>query len=196
MNVPLSEPPLAGHLILIAGCMFAGKTGRLIARLRAAAAEGRRVVALKHQLDDRYDATALSTHDGQRWAARPIGHVTGVARLAAGADVVGIDEAHFFGRALVPALRPLQAAGQDVILAGLDHDAWGQEIPPLPELRSQADEVELLTVPCGLCGRPARYSQRLVPVRAGRMVGGPAEYAPRCAACFQPLTTPAPRYDP
>lgn len=181
-----------GRVIVIAGCMFAGKTARLIERLAAAA--GERVVACKHVLDSRYDPAHLATHDGRRFPAVAVPDPAAVERQAAEATVVGIDEAQFFGRALVAVCTRLRAAGGTVIVAGIHHDAWGQDFPPLPQLMALADEVELLHVPCTVCGRPAEYSQRLTPVPAGDMVGGPGDYEPRCGCCFEPLPGPRPVY--
>lgn len=174
--------------------MFAGKTARLIARLAAAEAAGRRVVAFKHRLDTRYDARRLMTHDARSFPAVAAGGAGDVLENAGPAECVGIDEAQFFGRPLVGVCRGLVEEGRCVIVAGIDHDAWGQDFPPLPELKAVAHEVELLHVPCTVCGQPARYSQRMVPVVAGQMVGGPGEYEPRCRTHFAPLSPPAPVY--
>lgn len=213
----------AGRMVVIHGCMFAGKTARLIDRLLAAQASGVDVRAFKHRLDVRYDPYRLITHDGRSFPSTPVEDVRElVARIrpsltgrgqgeGEGAEgprrspmeagtantsppVIAIDEAQFFGRALVPVCRQLVAAGGVVIVAGIDHDAWGQDFPPLPELRDVADETELLTVPCTRCSAPARFSQRMVPVVGGQMVGGPREYEPRCAAHFTPLPPPLPVY--
>jgi thymidine kinase len=184
-----------GRLVLICGGMFAGKTARLIERLAAAQAAGRRVVACKHELDRRYDPTLLTTHDGRQFPAVAIASAAHVLREAAHAEVLGIDEAQFFGRTLVRVCWEFRAVGCTVLVAGIDHDAWGQPFPPLPQLAKLADEVERLEAPCTVCGRPAPFSQRMVPVVAGQMVGGPGEYEPRCAAHFQPLPPPAPVYD-
>ena len=186
--------PRGGRLVVIYGCMFAGKTARLIARLAQARAAGRRVVACKHRLDDRYDLARLITHDGRACAAVPVSGAGEVLRAAAHAQVVGIDEAQFFGRSLVRVCLELRAGGRTVVVAGIDHDAWGQPFPPLPQLSARADELEQMDAPCAVCGRPAVFSQRMVPVIDGRLVGGPGEYEPRCPAHFTPLASPAPVY--
>lgn len=183
-----------GKLIVICGCMFAGKTKRLIQRLEAAARRGRSVIACKHRLDARYDPARLRTHDGLEFDAVPVADASEVAARVGSAEVIGIDEAQFFGRGLADVCRELKSAGRMVIVAGIDHDAWGQDFPPLPQLKERADEVELLHVPCTVCDEPARFSQRVVPVTGADMVGGPNEYQPRCAAHFKPLPGPAPVY--
>jgi thymidine kinase len=188
--------PLArGRLIVIAGCMFSGKTGRLIDRLEEAQSRGQRVVACKHPLDTRYAPHHLRTHDGRTFPARAVPNVAELLRYASHAETVGIDEAQFFGRPLVAACRTLVAQGQTVIVAGIDHDTWGQPFPPLPELKALAHEVEQRHAACAVCGAPAEFHQRMVPVVDGQLVGGPQEYQARCRRHFTPLPPPAPVYD-
>jgi len=175
--------------------MFSGKTARLIERLETAVAAGRRVVACKHRLDRRYDPNRLITHDGRSFPAFSVGESTEIVPYAAGADVAGLDEAQFFGRPLIAVCQSLVAAGKTVVAAGIDHDTWGQPFPPLPQLKALADEVEQRHAPCAVCGEPAEFHQRMVPMVAGQLVGGPHEYQPRCAAHFTPLPPPAPIYE-
>lgn len=183
-----------GRILVIAGCMFAGKTKRLIEELRRAEAGGRRCAAFKHALDDRYAPSALATHDGLQLPARPIATPEALLAEAGRADVIGIDEAHFFGRLLAGVIRQLRDKGRHVIAVGLDNDAWGRPFPPFPQLKEMADEIVLLRAPCTVCGEPAPYSQRMVPVTDEFMVGGLSEYEPRCAKCFVSLPPPAPEY--
>jgi thymidine kinase len=167
--------------------MFSGKTERLIARLRQEQAAGRRVLAFKHVIDNRYDPTHLITHTQDRFAALRARDAAEVVRTAADADVVAIDEGHFFGPALVDAVRRMVAAGKTIIIAGLEFNAWGRPFTPMPELAALADDVIVRTAPCKRCGAPAHYSQRLVPVTSHLLVGGSEAYEPRCARCFEPL---------
>lgn len=182
-----------GRIELIVGCMFAGKTTRLIERLAAELHAGRRVTALKHATDDRYDAAALATHDGKRLEAHPVGNAADFERAGRDADVVGLDEVHFFDFALVESSQRLRDSGKTIVLAGLDHDMWGREFPWIARLKEVADDVRIVSFPCGSCGRPARYSQRMTPYH-GDLVGGPEAYEARCPECFEPLDAPAPVY--
>lgn len=182
------------ELTVVCGCMFAGKTRRLIELLQAHQQAGRRVAAFKHALDTRYDPCRLATHDQRRFRAEAVRDSAELTVRCEGWEVVGVDEAHFFGRSLTAACETICSRGQILLLAGLDHDAWGRPFPPVPELAARAGRVETLTTRCSRCGQPARYSQRLVPVTDPAMVGGPAEYEARCRACFTPLPAPAPHY--
>lgn len=178
---------LQGRLEVIRGCMFSGKTERLIARLRDAQQLGLRVVAIKHRIDDRYDATHLVTHRHDRFDALRATDAAEIEHLAADHDVIGIDEGHFFGAPLLPVVKRLIQQGKRVIVAGIDNDAWGKPFRPMPELISLADEDVLATTACVRCGKDARFSQRMVPVHSAYMVGGAGDYEPRCGDCFEPL---------
>ncbi len=177
---------------MIAGCMFAGKTSALIERLDAARRAGRRVVACKHQLDARYDAIHLATHDGRTFPAIAVPDVEALRRAAADADVVGVDEAQFFGPPIVAVVDELIDRGVEVIAVGIDFNVRGKPFKPFPELKARAAEVVALTSPCTKCGKPARYSQRVTPIVNGDMVGGLKDYVPRCDDCFEPWSGPLP----
>lgn len=186
----LTRHSKSGRIELICGCMFAGKTARLIALLDEARAAGMTTAAFKHVLDRRYRESELATHDDRHFPAEALAAAEEIEKRARAAQVVGVDEGQFFGPALIETASRLRAAGKRIIIAGIDYNAWGRDFEPFPGLKAVADAVEVLTRSCGVCGRPARYSQRMTPVLNGQMVGGPGEYEPRCAACFVPLPAP------
>lgn len=180
-----SEPSTArGRVELICGCMFSGKSGLLLDRLAAARSAGRRVAAFKHAIDHRYHATRIVTHDGQYIEAFPVDRAERVLALADGAEVVAIDEGQFFDADLLEVCRVLIGRGCDVVVAGLDRDAWGLPFEPIPSLAELADAVIRTQARCARCGAVAEFTQRLVPVEGRDMIGGPASYEPRCATCF------------
>jgi len=176
---------MLGRLILIRGCMFSGKSERLLDRLRSARAEQRTAVAFKHASDDRYAAAQIVTHNGRRDDATAIGDPAAILELADDAAWIGIDEAQFFGDALVEVCRTLVQQGREVVVAGLDLDSWGQPFGPMPALAAIADEIVDAHGRCARCGATADHTQRLAPVEGQKMVGGPESYEPRCAACFE-----------
>jgi len=180
----------AGRLEVVHGSMFAGKTEYMISRLRQELARGRRVAAVKHAMDDRYDADHLVTHRSDRFEAERAADAGAVERLAEGAEVVAIDEGHFFRVDLVDVVERLLRAGKDVIVAGITYDVWGRPFDPMPQLCAMADEVVERFAPCRVCGKPAAYNQRKTPIDDVLMVGGLGDYEPRCGEHFSPLPDP------
>jgi thymidine kinase len=174
-----------GQLIVIRGCMFSGKSERLIARLEAACSQGRSVAAFKHASDDRYAARQIVTHSGLRIDAVPVSEPARILPLVPEDALVGIDEAQFFSGDLIDVCRALLERGCDVVVAGLDLDSWGEPFGPMPGLAAIASEIVQMHARCARCGRPADHTQRLAPVEGQKMVGGPESYEPRCAACFE-----------
>jgi thymidine kinase len=174
-----------GSIELICGCMFSGKSERLIARAEAARQEGRRVIGFKHASDDRYDAGHIASHNGRTCPARPVHQAEEIAAQAGDAELVLIDEAQFFGPEIVDVCRRLAADGRSVILAGLDRDSWGEPFGPMPALAAIADQVVRTQGICSQCGRPADHTQRVSPVGGINMVGGPGAYEARCSEHFQ-----------
>ncbi len=190
-----------GRLEIICGPMFAGKTTELIRRVLAARDAGRCAIAIKPSGDHRYHADRILTHDSAARASSPtpgdtsdsldaiaIAHPPEIesAARAAGADIVAIDEAHFFGAALSGSVANLLAAGTRVIVAGLERDHRGQPFEPFPWLLCEADEIIKLSSRCSSCGGPAIHSQRMIASTDRIVVGGAEAYQPRCRTCFKP----------
>ncbi len=174
-----------GSLEVITGCMFSGKSESLIARLDEAREHGRPVAAFKHSSDNRYSRSEIVAHCGRRESAVAVPDASRIVELAAGGDLIVIDEAQFFGTDLVEACRVLVAGGKEVVVAGLDLDSWGLPFGPMADLMSIAHRVTRLEAVCACCGRPADHTQRLSPVAGQKMVGGAGCYEPRCAGCFR-----------
>ncbi len=170
--------------------MFAGKTEHLIARLRSEQTCGRRVLAVKHTIDDRYAPDHLVTHVGDRFPAVHVRDAAAILARAGDAEMIAVDEGQFFKLQLIPVVQTLLERGVSVLIAGLSHDAWGRPFEPMPELAASADEIIVCEAPCRVCGRPSPYTQRITPVNTEFMIGGLGDYEPRCADHFSPLPGP------
>lgn len=165
--------------------MFAGKTTELIRRVSEARAQGRDVRVYKPARDDRYHDTDLTTHTGERLAATPIREAP-AAFDDDSAGLVVIDEAHFFGAAMVNPVREAIRRGKCVLLAGVDRDHRGEPFEPFPVLLCEADDVVKLRARCSVCGESAVHSQRMSGEAGRIVVGGPGMYEARCRGCFVP----------
>ena len=174
-------------ITLIRGCMFSGKTTALIRAMDRARRAGRKVVVVKHSVDDRSDGETVSTHTDESVPARPVANSREILEQTQGADWVAIDEAHFFDEDLADVCAELRARGVDVVVTTLDRTWKGEEFEVVRRLAALADAQEQLLAVCVRCGRPATLSQRIAPFETpGDFVGGAESYEPRCAECFVP----------
>ena len=180
-----------GWVEVVCGSMFSGKTEELIRRLKRARIARQRVALFKPALDTRYSGEAVVSHDATAMPSEPVHAPEQILLLAGDADVVGIDEAQFFGAELVEVVERLARDGRRVVVAGLDQDYLGRPFEPVPQLMAVAEHVTKLHAVCVRCGAPANHSQRIV-AGADRVLVGEAEaYEPRCRRCFQPGTVEA-----
>lgn len=173
-------------LEVICGPMYAGKTEELIRRLRRAVIARQRVQVFKPTIDRRYHATRITSHSEQSLDAQSVPDAATLRwALLDATQVVGIDEAQFFGTPLVEVVEEALQRGQRVIVAGLDLDSNELPFEPLPHLLALADSVTKLAAVCLRCGQPATRSHRLSTGTERIEVGGPKEYEALCGPCMR-----------
>jgi thymidine kinase len=186
MSSPRAYPVGTGWIEVITGCMFSGKTEELIRRLIRARYATQKVVVFKPAVDTRYAVGDVVSHRDDRLPCKPVAHASDILREVGDAQVVGIDEAQFFDRALVEVANRLADEGRRVVVAGLDQDFRGQPFEPIPELMAVAEYVTKTLAVCVVCGAPANRSQRLI-ARDSRVVLGAADvYEARCRLHWDP----------
>lgn len=179
--------PRMGWIEAISGPMFSGKSEELIRRLRRATIARKRVQVFKPSIDTRYSETEIVTHADARMRSESVNSAHDIlAKLDWRTEVVGIDEANFFGLELVEVANQLADSGKHVIIAGLDTDYLGRPFPPMPELLCLAESITKMLAICMRCGAPAKHTQRLVESEELILVGAAGCYEARCRRCFEP----------
>lgn len=175
-----------GHVEVIAGGMFSGKSEELVRRLRRAAIGRQRVQVFKPGADTRHDPQRLVTRDKRELEAVSVADSgTLRASIQLGVQVVGIDEAQFFDLGLVDVVGQLADAGIRVIVAGLDLDYRREPFGPMPQILALAEYVDKMHAVCMRCGAPAHYSQRVAGGKEQLEIGDVETYEARCRRCFQ-----------
>lgn len=181
-----------GHLEVVCGSMFSGKSEELIRRLKRAQYAQLRVLAFKHSLDDRSTIEYVVSHNGNKIKAIPTDQPEEIRHLTSDEiDVIGIDEIQFFSEGIIPVICDLIERGKRVIAGGLDLDFKGSPFGPMPKIMAIADSVTKLKAICMLCGCDAHFTQRLVNNQPAKhndpivMVGAQEQYQARCRNCHQ-----------
>ncbi len=177
-----------GHVEIITGGMFSGKSEELVRRLRRAAIARQRVQCFKPRRDTRHDPARLVTRDNRELDAHTVEDTADLERqLEEGVQVVGIDEAQFFDEGLVRLVEDLADRGVRVIVAGLDLDYLRRPFGPLPQLMASAEYVDKMHAVCVRCGGVAQYSQRIAGGGERVQVGDGEAYEARCRRCYVPF---------
>lgn len=171
-----------GKLTVICGCMFAGKTTKLLNM----AEEYKKPLFVKPIIDTRYDKDCVITHNGIKHNALRCGNVLEILLNVTDCDVVAIDEAHMFSYNLELVIKTLLLNGIDVIVSGLDLDSSAYAFETTTNLMSVADDVIKLKAKCS-CGKDATRSFRKVEEYGRFVVGGNDKYEPKCVSCFNKL---------
>lgn len=183
-----------GRIEVVCGSMFSGKTEELIRRIKRATFARQRVVIFKPQIDTRYSEEEVVSHDRNAVMSVPLStsgeildYLSSHATSTDGYDfdVVGIDEAQFFGMDLVAVCNQLANNGVRVIIAGLDMDFQCTPFGPIPALCAVADEVTKVHAICVKCGALAYVSHRLVHDQNQVLIGEQTEYEPLCRECYK-----------
>lgn len=191
-----------GHIEVVCGSMFSGKTEELLRRVRRAQIARQKVQVFKPGIDNRYSLDHVQSHDANRVASKPVEKAWEILDLVEDhTRVVGIDEAQFFDDAIVDVVQKLAYRGIQVIIAGLDLDFRGQPFGPMPRLLAVAEDVTKLSAVCVICGGPASRTQRIAgplgPAAVRVAVGAKDLYEARCRFCHDPdLTLPKESNDP
>ncbi|EKD87364.1 MAG: hypothetical protein ACD_36C00116G0005 [uncultured bacterium] len=175
-----------GKLTVIAGPMFSGKTGKLVAMVEVFTRMGYKVLTVKPSIDNRYGAKSeIHSHDNKRSKAiivdgqKPATIVESI--LSSGANKVILDEVQFFDkRKIIDVALKLKSAGIHVIAAGLLYDYQRKPFGATPDLLGLADErLELFAI-CQRCGSLARHTERLKGGKGQVVVGAADKYIAVC----------------
>ncbi len=179
------DQPTSGIIELIAGCMFSGKTTAMLHLLREETADT--ILVVKHAKDKRYSRCQIVTHDGDGCeAAIAISSQDILDQVADRTQVVAIDEGHFYDDDFPEVCKKLADAGKRVIVTSLDLDMWGQPFQTIEKVKGYAGVVRIQRAVCAACGLPATRTHRKTPIVNRNLVGGSADFEPRCESCWSP----------
>ena len=173
-----------GHIEVICGSMFSGKTEELIRRLNRALIAKQKVEIFKPAIDRRYHLENVTSHNEKSKRSTPVQSADDIILLSGDCDVVGIDEVQFFDEQIVDVVNALARAGKRVIVAGLDMDFEGKPFNPMPQLMAVAEYVTKVHAICMKCGELASFSFRLSDSKEKVVVGEKESYEARCRKCF------------
>jgi thymidine kinase len=179
-NLQIRTYKKSGHIEVICGSMFSGKTEELIRRIRRAGIAKQRVKVFKPKIDNRYSEYSIVSHNETSFPSEVIENTEEILEKSFDTEVIGIDEAQFFDNSLIDVCQRLADAGKRVIVAGLDQDYKASPFEPMPQLLAIAEYITKTLAVCVVCGAPANRTQRVSESNERVLVGGGEHYEARC----------------
>src|SRR5579863_10499569 len=172
--------------------MFSSKTSRMLLEAQNHLYRGRRIIAFKPVIDDRFSPAEISTHSGM--VSLP------ATRVETGNDIVSevalheladdevrrttivVDEL-FMVPGAGDAVVWLHRLGFDVLASTLDLSSSMQPFHEVAIVLPWASRVEKCVAACAVCQGPARFTWKKTADDELIQVGGADLYEPRCATC-------------
>jgi len=173
-----------GHLSLVMGPMFSGKTTEMVRRIRRHTVARQNAIVIKYHRDLRYSGdNIVSTHDGAKWDAVATEHLMEKVDMALEHDVIGIDEGQFFPD-LIEFCDKMMEHQKIVIIAALDGDSWRKPYQVITDIISLCDCVDKYQSVCKICTRDAPFTMRTTASTERELIGGEESYMAVCRACY------------
>jgi thymidine kinase len=174
---------MCGHLEIIIGSMFSGKSSELIRRLKRHRVIGDKILVINSKKDTRNVDSVVETHDKETFECIKTNDLLEVAATLGyqNAKVIAVDEAQFFGN-LRFFVEQAMKDKKHVILAGLDGDFRQQVFGDILSLIPMADDVTKLKALCMECfdGTLGPFTKRTVGNTLQELVGASDIYKAVC----------------
>ena len=178
----------SGSLQLFIGCMYAGKTTKLIETYNDVLDEDNdhSVIILTHSSENRYSVDELSTHNKKKIACLKYESISSFVENESSSiessDLILIDEGQFFDD-LSSVIILVEKFHKHVCVFGLDGDFKRNKFGKILDLIPFCDSVEKLQATCK-CGDPAIFSNRTIKDESQILVGSTDIYEPLCRKCY------------
>ncbi len=182
---------MRGTLETIVGAMFAGKTSELLKRILWAEHQGKKLLVLKHKIDNRYSEELISTHNNLTHKCFPMNNWEEVNKKFEiqkdNFDILFLDEIQFMdSKTTIENIENFLNKGIDVVCSGLDQDSRGKPWETSSLLLGLADKITKIYGFCNVCGIEATKTYRKIEGGERTQVGSSNIYEPRCLKHWEP----------
>ena len=173
-----------GKLILILGCMFSGKTSKLLEyyykyRLKY------KCLLLSHEKDCRYGKNTIATHNKFSEKSKSVSNLVDALEFEEykKCNVILIDEGQFFEDLSEFVKKAVNEDNKIIIVSGLNSDYMKEPIGQVNDLIMEADDIHFQKAICHYCPQPqdAIFSLRINTTSKEQiLVGEKNNYVPVC----------------
>jgi len=174
----------AGEIHLIMGCMFAGKTTELMARVERVQYTERPYIILRPKRDTRSLRDSIETHKKNSMDAVVVGRLMDAYEQASSVDYVFIDEGQFCPD-LEPFCDSMARCGKIVHVAMLDGTFDRKPFKGTENMGSICDTYTKVHAVCMHCKKKdATFTKRIGESKKEVIPGGKDMYMAVCRTCY------------
>ncbi len=181
--MPISKRKF-GHLEVICGPMFSGKTEELIRRMTKVEFTKKKAIVFKPIIDTRYSNNHIQSHNGKKIKCINLKNMEECLDYINDIDIFAFDEAQFYNSDIIDICKTLLLKDKRIIIAGLDRDSNGKPFGQMPYILAHADYITKLNAVCVKCGDIATFSYRISNDKEQIVLGEKEKYEARCIICF------------
>ena len=176
-----------GYLELILGCMFSGKTTKLLEIYHMYKICDVECCVINYYKDRRYHEELLSTHDHKMIPCINVKclHDAFTPENIEKYKVFLVNEGQFFTDLYDEIIRMVDVHNKKVYVCGLDGDYNQSSFGTLISLIPKCDNYSKLHAICKMCkdGTPASFSKRITSEKEQEVIGSD-NYIPVCRKCY------------
>lgn len=172
-----------GEIHIIIGCMFSGKTSKLLSIIDKFTLLNLNIFAINHVFDTRYGKNKIITHNKREYDCIQSESLMKLIETEdyKASDIIVIEEAHFFNDLYEFVILSCKN-NKKVYITGLSGDFKLEPIGEILKLIPHCDTIEKLSALCLQCndGSPAYFSKRIIQNTDQFLVGSEDVYIPVC----------------
>ncbi|KAJ6235446.1 thymidine kinase [Anaeramoeba flamelloides] len=168
-----------GHIELILGPIFSGKTSELIRRINRFSYASKKCMILKFSEDSETEKKSFKTHSGYLYKALATDTLNRVAEQVKEFQVIGIDDGQFFPEIADFADR-LANEGKVVVIAALDGTFERKPFECITTLIPRCENLVKLGSVCMVCYKEGSFSKRITKEKQVKLLGGTEKYISVC----------------
>lgn len=172
-----------GYLEIILGCMFSGKTSKLIEIYNKLYDTNNSLYVINHSFDNRYslNENLLFNHNNISIPCVQTKSIMNIYQDVVKAKIILINEAQFF-EDLYDSVKLLLNNNKHIYICGLDGDFMQSKMGQILDLIPLCDKVYKIHASCYYCKKDAIFSKRIT-TETEQIVIGSTNYIPVCRSC-------------
>ena len=179
-------------LTLVIGCMFSGKTTRILSIADNYRKLGKKIMGINFNKNSRYGNNKITTHEKNTYnfdIELSVSHLNNIIldefySLYKNVDILIIDEIQFYPDAYNFITNSINKDKKIIICSGLNGDYNRKPFEQISFLIPEADEIFYLKAKCS-CGKNACFSKRIIKSDKQILIGGSESYIPICRECYK-----------